>query len=46
MATIQSSGAVVLLSGGVDSSVLLHYVARKLGRAPIHALSFNYGQRH
>ncbi len=46
MGTIQSSGAVVLLSGGVDSSVLLHYVARSLGRAPIHALSFNYGQRH
>jgi 7-cyano-7-deazaguanine synthase len=38
--------AVVLLSGGLDSSVLLHHVARVLGRAPIHALSFNYGQRH
>ena len=38
--------AVVLLSGGLDSSVLLHYVARSLGKTPIHALSFNYGQRH
>ncbi len=38
--------AVVLLSGGVDSSVLLHHVARNLGAAPVHALSFNYGQRH
>jgi 7-cyano-7-deazaguanine synthase len=38
--------AVVLLSGGVDSSVLIHYVARSLGHAPVHALSFNYGQRH
>lgn len=41
-----SEAAVVLLSGGLDSSVLLHYVARELGRAPIHALSYNYGQRH
>jgi 7-cyano-7-deazaguanine synthase len=42
----ESSGAVVLLSGGLDSSVLLHHVARELGRAPLHALSFDYGQRH
>jgi 7-cyano-7-deazaguanine synthase len=40
-----SEAAVVLLSGGVDSSVLLHWVARE-GYAPVHALSFNYGQRH
>jgi len=38
--------AVVLLSGGLDSSVLLHHVARQLAVAEIHALSFNYGQRH
>lgn len=38
--------AVVLLSGGLDSTVLLHYVARKLKFPAIHALSFNYGQRH
>ena len=38
--------AVVLLSGGLDSSVLLHYVARELQCPEIHALSFNYGQRH
>lgn len=38
--------AVVLLSGGLDSSVLLHYVARELHCPEIHALSFNYGQRH
>jgi len=37
--------AVVLLSGGVDSSVLVHHVARDLGR-PVHALSFDYAQRH
>ena len=38
--------AVVLLSGGLDSSVLLHYVARTLDRAPLHALTFRYGQKH
>jgi 7-cyano-7-deazaguanine synthase len=42
----ESNGAVVLLSGGVDSTVLAHHVVRDLGRAPVHALSFNYGQRH
>lgn len=44
MSKVQS--AVVLLSGGVDSSVLLHYVVKALNRPAIHALSFNYGQRH
>ena len=38
--------AVVLLSGGLDSTVLLHHVARELQCPEIHALSFNYGQRH
>lgn len=40
------AGAVVLLSGGMDSSTLVHYVGRTLGRSPVHALSFDYGQRH
>lgn len=38
--------AVVLLSGGLDSSVLLHYVARRVASGPVYAVSFNYGQRH
>lgn len=38
--------AVVLLSGGMDSTTLLHHVGRNLGHAPLHALSFRYGQRH
>ncbi|MCP4644226.1 MAG: 7-cyano-7-deazaguanine synthase QueC [bacterium] len=42
----ESRPAVVLLSGGVDSSVLLHHVARDLGYVRIHAVSFRYGQRH
>lgn len=41
-----STPAVVLLSGGMDSTVLLHHVARELGRAPVHAISFDYHQRH
>jgi 7-cyano-7-deazaguanine synthase len=41
-----SNPAVVLLSGGLDSSVLLHHVARGLGHAPVYALSYDYGQRH
>lgn len=43
---MQQHPAVVLLSGGLDSSVLLHYVAGELHCPAIHALSFNYGQRH
>jgi len=39
--------ALVLLSGGLDSSVLLHEVRRRLGGAgDLHALSFDYGQKH
>jgi 7-cyano-7-deazaguanine synthase len=38
--------AVVLLSGGLDSSTLLHYVVKKLGAREVHAVSFLYGQKH
>ncbi|MFA6241001.1 MAG: 7-cyano-7-deazaguanine synthase QueC [Candidatus Hydrogenedentales bacterium] len=41
-----SNAAVILLSGGLDSSVLLFHVTRDLGRRPVYALSFEYGQRH
>lgn len=40
------SRAVVLVSGGLDSAVLLAYVRQRLGVAGVHALSFNYGQKH
>jgi len=36
--------AVVLLSGGIDSTTLLHVVAR--GGAAVTAVSFRYGQKH
>ncbi len=38
--------AVVLLSGGIDSSTLLHYVKNVLDVADVGALSFRYGQKH
>ena len=38
--------AVVLLSGGMDSAVLLSYVVKVLKHGPVHAVSFDYGQRH
>jgi len=43
---MQNDAAVVLLSGGADSSVLLHYVIFTLRCAPVSALTFDYGQRH
>jgi 7-cyano-7-deazaguanine synthase len=39
-------GAVILLSGGVDSSTLLAHVIRDVQPGPVHALSFRYGQKH
>lgn len=44
--TDHNLGAIVLLSGGMDSTVLLHHVANTLERRPVRALSFQYGQRH
>jgi len=41
-----SDKAVVLLSGGMDSTTLLHYVKRTLGVGEIYALSLIYGQKH
>ena len=38
------SGSVVLLSGGMDSATCLAIAARD--RAPVHALTILYGQRH
>jgi 7-cyano-7-deazaguanine synthase len=38
--------AVILLSGGLDSSTLLHDLRRRMGVARVRALTFRYGQRH
>lgn len=40
------NSAMVLISGGLDSSVLLHHVVATHEGAPVYALSFDYGQRH
>jgi len=38
--------AVVLLSGGMDSATLLHFIKKRRKVRTIHALSFAYGQKH
>jgi 7-cyano-7-deazaguanine synthase len=38
--------ALVLLSGGLDSSTLLHQVRAMNPDAALHAISFAYGQKH
>jgi 7-cyano-7-deazaguanine synthase len=38
--------AVILLSGGMDSTTLLHYVKKSLKARRVYALSFLYGQKH
>ena len=39
------SKALVILSGGMDSSILLHHVAKELKYDEVYAITFNYGQR-
>jgi len=40
------NSATILLSGGLDSTILLHYIAKKICIPEIYCLSFNYGQKH
>ncbi len=44
--TTVAPAATILLSGGLDSSVLLHHVAAVCPGMPLFVLSFNYGQKH
>lgn len=37
---------VISLSGGLDSTTLLHAMVHILGKENVHALSFSYNQRH
>jgi 7-cyano-7-deazaguanine synthase len=38
--------ALVVLSGGADSTISLHWSLAKFGEGNVKALSFSYGQRH
>lgn len=40
------NSALVLLSGGLDSTTLLHYMKKTVGYAEIDAITFYYGQKH
>jgi 7-cyano-7-deazaguanine synthase len=40
-----SSKALVILSGGMDSTILLHHVTKNLNYDEVYAITFNYGQR-
>jgi len=40
-----SSGAVVILSGGLDSTVATRLAVELYGKDKVHALSFEYGQK-
>ncbi|MBI5095412.1 MAG: 7-cyano-7-deazaguanine synthase QueC [Candidatus Hydrogenedentes bacterium] len=46
MTTIPCPTAVALLSGGLDSTVLLHHARQSLVSGRVLTLSYNYGQRH
>jgi len=37
---------VVVLSGGLDSTTMLYDIVNRVGNRRVHALSFDYGQKH
>ena len=41
-----SKKCVIPISGGLDSTVILHWAASDPSLPEIHAVTFNYGQRH
>jgi 7-cyano-7-deazaguanine synthase len=41
-----SSGTILILSGGQDSTTVLFYARQQYSDSPVHAITFDYGQRH
>ena len=46
MESVMTDPCLVLLSGGIDSTVLLHQLAAQRTGEKVVALAFDYGQRH
>ena len=46
MSSEASERAVVVLSGGQDSTTCLHWAMRRFGRERVETITFDYGQRH
>lgn len=44
--SMKQDRALVLLSGGQDSTTCLHWAIDRFGRENVSAISFDYGQRH
>ena len=38
--------AVIPISGGMDSTVILHHIVKELQAETVYCVTFNYGQRH
>ena len=46
MRVLNNQAALVVLSGGQDSTTCLYWALREFGAGAVRALSFDYGQRH
>jgi 7-cyano-7-deazaguanine synthase len=42
----ENTSALILLSGGMDSTVLLHHLVKELKYESVNVIAFDYGQRH